>query len=259
MIGSSFIVLGGAGLIGSAVCSYLRNNDKQVLSITSENYADCIGAKADVLINCNGNSFRYKAVQDPQWDFNKSVLTVQRSLFDFFVNQYVYISTVDVYNYLHDPSKNEEKSIICPAKLSAYAFHKWLAERLVEKYAKRSIILRVGTVLGKGLKKGPIFDLKSSKPLHMSLDSELSFIDTSNIAKAIFAVVAKCPKLAIYNLTGTGSARLSDLQTRVPSPILIEANAVDKTYMYNINTTKIRSVVSIPTSLKIAINFLDNE
>ena len=148
----SFIVLGGTGLIGSAVVAHLRRQGGDVLSVNSQNYQELVGQSADVLINCNGNTFRFKANQDPHWDFRASVESVERSLYDFRIGLYIYVSTIDVYPILNDPEQNSED---CPIDLGAidpYGFHKRIAERLVEKYAPRSVVFRCGTAIGRGLK-----------------------------------------------------------------------------------------------------------
>ncbi|HHT9113652.1 MAG: NAD-dependent epimerase/dehydratase family protein [Planctomycetes bacterium] len=254
---ASNIILGGGGVIGSAISSYLESEGESIISVNSKNYHNCIGAKADVLINCNGNAFRYRANQNPRWDFESSVITVEHSLFDFCARLYVYISTVDVYNVLHDPMRNKEISSIQPEQLDTYGFHKWLAERLVEKYAMRSVILRVGTVLGDGMKKGPIYDLLNGKALHMSLGSELTFIDTNTIAKAIKAIIATNPMHEIYNLTGTGFIRLHDIQGKIPFPIRLSHGAEGVIYNYNINNDKINTIIKIPSTIDIVENFIE--
>ena len=96
----SFIVIGGTGLFGSAVVAHLRGLGADVLALDSKKYGAAVGQTADVLVNCNGNTFRYKAIQDPPWDFQASVASVHRSLFDFRVELYIYLSTIDVYQVL---------------------------------------------------------------------------------------------------------------------------------------------------------------
>ena len=120
----------------------------------------------------------------------------------------------------------------------------------------RSVILRVGTVLGAGMKKGPIYDLLNGKPLHMSLDSELTFIDTNTIAKAIKAIVSINPMHEIYNLTGTSFIRLRDLHGKIPFPIILSPGAEEVTHKYNINNAKINTITKIPTTIDIVENFL---
>lgn len=258
MLEASCIVLGGTGFIGSAVLAHLERLGELVICINSRNYAHCLGARAKVLINCNGNTFHYRANQDPRWDFEASVVSVERSLFDFRFDLYIYVSTVDVYNVLHDPARNHEGVLIQPERLDAYGFHKWLAERLVEKFAARSAILRVGTVVGDGLKKGPLFDLLNAQPLRMSLDSELTFIDTPTIAKAISLIIDTQPKRQTINLTGTGSAKLRDFRSRIPWPIKMAEGAEAVKHCYNVNNETMRRIMPIPPSFEIAAKFLDD-
>ena len=51
--------------------------------INRENYNRYLGSRADILINANGNSKKYLAQEDPILEFEKSVLSVKKSLEDF--------------------------------------------------------------------------------------------------------------------------------------------------------------------------------
>jgi len=256
LTGGSYIVLGGTGLIGSALCAHLRQEGRSVVSVTSANYDVHRGAAADVIVNCNGNSYRYRANRDPRWDFTASVTSVEQSLFDFGFDLYVYISTVDVYDHRDDPGCNHEAVAIDPTGLDAYGFHKWLAERLVERFARKSLILRVGTAVGPGLKKGPIYDILAGNPLRMSLDSELTLIDTPTVARAVTTLAVSAPSREIFNVTGTGPVRLQDLEARVPGRITVAPEAEATRYRYHINNERIRSVLPVPTSREVAEGFL---
>ena len=252
----SLIVLGGTGLIGSAVCGRFKRGGHAVVSVDSKNYARSVGAEADVLINCNGNSYRYKAGQDPRWDFDASVLTVEKSLFDFKFGRYIHISTIDVYPELADPARNREDAAIEPQRLHPYAFHKWLAERLVARFAGRSLILRVGTVIGAGMKKGPLLDLLLGQPLHMSAESELSLIDTATIAEAVVRFVAEPPEHGTLNLTGTGPALLGALCAKAGLKWRLAPGAEQVVYRYNINNARLREHFPVPTSHEIGSRYL---
>ena len=252
----SLIVLGGTGVIGSALCHSLARDGHAVLSIDSKNYAACIGAKADVLVNCNGNSYRYKAGKDPRWDFDASVLTVEKSLFDFAFGRYIHISTIDVYNDLADPTRNHEDTTIDPQRLHPYAFHKWLAERLVERFAAQPLLLRVGTVVGTGMKKGPLLDVLSGSPLHMSAESELSLIDTETIAEAVVGFVAAPPKYHTINLTGTGPALLRALCENAGLKWQLASGAEQAVHHYNINNARLLEFLPVRTSHEMGARFL---
>jgi nucleoside-diphosphate-sugar epimerase len=258
MQNQSYIVLGGNGLIGSRIVRELTEKGSSVISITRENYNESLNVEADVLINCNGNSFRYKANHDPQWDFNTSVESVFNSIFDFRVGFYVYISTVDIYNHRSDPECNHENTTIEPIELDNYGFHKWLAERVVEKYSNNSLILRLGTILGNGLKKGPIFDLLQKKPLHMHPDSRLTFINTSFVLSAIEKIMSHSANgHSVYNLTGTGFVTLSEIIEKLSlSHTIISGRNELPSYNYNINNGKIRKLFPLPSSFEVAESFV---
>lgn len=242
-----YIVLGGTGLIGASLVAWLREQGRGVLPVSSKNYAEHVGARTKVLINCNGNAVRFLARKDPEWDFDASVVSVHRSLQDFEADLYLYVSTVDVYNRVDDPATNHEGVGICHAELDVYAFHKWTAERLVERFARRSAILRVGTVVGPGLKKNPIYDLLQGHPLHMSLDSELTVIDTGTIARSVEAIVRAEPQREIFNVATSGSVKLRTFQEQTGRPWSYAPGAEQIVYRYHINNEKLACLLPLPT------------
>jgi len=246
------IVLGARGLVGSAVCARLEGSGFDLVRVHSRNYAEHAGYEADVLINCNGNAYRFRANQDPAWDYEASVVSVERSLEDFSVDPYVYVSTIDVYSEKGDPSRNHEDMIIDSALLDAYGQHKRQAEAAVQAQARNFLILRLGTAIGDGLKKGPLYDMLHESPLHMSLDSELSLVDTAFMATAIDQFIASRPEAGVINLTGTGSVRLRDLVPFISRPVQVLPGAENTCYSYDINTTRLQRLMSVPTSLDMA-------
>jgi nucleoside-diphosphate-sugar epimerase len=251
------IVLGGTGLIGSQVCAHLAGLDLSVLPVTSKDYATKRGARGNMLINCNGNAARHLAQKDPMWDFEASVTSVERSLFDFAYDRYLYLSTVDVYREVHDPSRNDETAEVRSVELHPYAFHKWLAERLVERFAPRWMVARLGTVIGAGLKKNPVYDLLNGHPLRVSLESELTLIDTVTIARCIETLIQRGGDREIYNVAATGAVRLRELQDRLGRPASLEPGAEQIVHRYSINNNKMASLTPMPTSWEALEAFLE--
>jgi dTDP-4-dehydrorhamnose reductase len=256
MFNSTYIILGTNGLIGSYLFEVLRSGGAKVIGVNKENYNKHIGNSADFLINCNGNSYRYRANQDPEWDFSASFLSVYDSMNDFHCDTYIYMSTVDVYNNKSDIDNNYEGVSINPSNLDYYSFHKWLSERLVSKYKNHHIILRLGSVLGPKLKKGPVYDMLNGNNLHMSLDSKLTFIDVETIFDTIRVLIGKKLLNQTYNVTGSGFARLSSLNEYFDIKPKVDDTSSNKVYLYNINVNKLSKIIKIKTSIDISKNYI---
>lgn len=259
MYNADYIIIGGNGLVGKSMVDKLRANKYDVISVDIDNYKDCIGKKAKVLINANGNTYRFKANNKPHWDFNYSVQSVLDTFKDFNCELYLYVSTVDVYNDLSNPSNNTEKAIIDPTTLDYYGFHKWLSERLVQKYCSKSIILRLGTVLGENMKKGPLYDLLNNNPLHMSYDSKLTFIDINILSSVLLGLLKMKECNQIYNVTGKGYVELNYLKDKFSLKSPVDKSSQNKIYKYNINNQKLDSIFGISTSKEIAENFIQKK
>lgn len=259
MSSTDVIVLGSEGLIGSAVSRTLESNGLTVTRVHRGSYIAHKGLEAAVLINCNGNSLRFRANQDPHWDFQASVASVEASLFDFKVARYVYLSTVDVYNRVDSLQTTTESTTIVPKDLMPYAFHKWLAERIVERHAPKSLILRLSTVIGPDLKKGPLFDLVNDKPLFMSLDSEISFVDTHTIAAALVALLIAPEASGIFNVAPTGASRLANVAKRIQKAPMLAPEASGTLYHYAIANQKISGYIPMPTSDHVVQRFLESQ
>ncbi len=181
-------LLGSTGFVGSAFANIFQREGIDFHGIHSRNYEQYIGTEYDILINTNGSSTKYLADKNPRLDFTLNVRSVVDSLHDFKFRLYVYLSSIDVYNNVSDPSQNHEEVPIDSVKLSNYGFHKYLAELAVRKYAVDWLIFRLGGMVGKGLKKNPIFDLIHGQPLRVHPDSAYQYINTDDVARFVWQI-----------------------------------------------------------------------
>ena len=175
-----------------------------------------------------------------------------RSLFDFQADLYIYLSTMDVYDSKDNLAKNSEDSAIRHHELTAYGFHKWLSERLVEKYSNRHLILRLGTAIGPGLKKGPVFDLISGNPVPMDPTSTLSLIHTQVISEVVRKLTDKGQSYqGIYNLTGKGSVSVESIARELEVSIKrqTEIGTSAQFHKYDINVEKLSRIIPLPSSI----------
>lgn len=198
----SIAIIGAKGMLGSDLVLYLHK-EFHVTGITKENYKKYQGQTFDIVVNANGNSRRFWGNAHSFEDFIASTESVYKSILDFPAEQYIYISSSDVYvNHANAPS---EDTIIESDKLSSYGFHKFLSELLVTHYAKNYLILRSCMILGTKLKKGPFFDITHKRPLFISKKSSLQLITTRAIAEIINVLTKRSIKNEIFNMGGKGT------------------------------------------------------
>ncbi len=199
------LLIGAKGFIGAALAAAARARGYALTAIDRDNYAQSQGAQADLLINAAGNSRKFLDDQDPLQGFELSVSSVMRSLHDFKFNFYIQLSSGAIYPDEGNPANNAESSLLDPAAMTRYGFHKWLAEQLVRRYAPEHLIVRLGGLLGPGLKKNAVFDILHGGPLYVHPDSQFQYMDTRDLAEAIFDLYAKAAgKVQLLNLSARG-------------------------------------------------------
>ena len=181
-------IIGANGFVGRALVNYLNNFDCYfVTSITKKNYYEKSAYKYDIIINANGNSKKYWANNNPLLDFEASVVSVYKSIFDFKYNQYIYISTIDVY------------------KNNIYGFHKHIAEEIIFKHSQNHIILRCPLVIGKNMKKGILKDILNDKSLFVTKESRYQLITDTEIAKVIHSLINGSQPYVYNSVANIGS------------------------------------------------------
>ena len=200
------LVIGAKGFIGSAVAAEAAAQGYTVSAVDINNYKDFQGLEVDLLINAAGNSRKFIDDRDPVKGYELSVTSVMNVLHDFRFTFYVQLSSGAVYPDEGDPRVNSETALLQPSKMTRYGFHKWLAEQLVQHYAPKHLIIRMGGFVGSGLKKNALFDLLTGGPLFVHPDSEFQYMDTRDLAKAVFTL---CEGAAgtetLFNLSARGT------------------------------------------------------
>jgi len=189
-------ILGGKGFVGSELAKALEK-DYKVVVIDRENYKLHLEEHFSIFINANGNSRKYWAEENPKDDFQASVVSVYNTLKDFRFDKYIYISSIDVYH----PE-------------TVYSRNKILAEEVLQTNLKPTeiLILRLGAVIGKEMKKGALYDAINSGKLYVTKDSELQFINIEEIKKFIQLAVTKRYYGMLLDIVSTDSLIASDLE-----------------------------------------------
>ena len=246
-------IIGGNGMLGSDLVRHLSSTFS-VTSITRENYNAHRGSVFDVLINANGNSKRFWANQNVLEDFNLSTLSVYKSLFDFKFGIYVYISSSDVYEKHNKKIYTKEENVPGISNLSAYGLHKYISEQIVENHARKYLILRCSMMLGENLKKGPIYDILTNKPLFVSNDTKLQMITTREVLDIIRLLIAKKYFNKIFNVGGRGTVSFKEINKFFSTPISFLKKAEKQEYEMNVE--KLKKAYPLKTSKKYLQEFI---
>jgi len=246
-------VIGGEGVLGADLVEYL-SPFYSVTPITKQNYKFYIGQSFDIIVNANGNSKRFWANEHVIEDFMLSTATVYKSLFDFKFKKYIYISSSDVYENHGRRSLSKENHLPDIKNLSPYGLHKHLSEIIVKKHAKDYLILRCSMILGKNLKKGPIYDIMHNKSLFISKESRLQMITTKEISNVTNFLVKKKKSNEIFNVGGKGTVSFNNISSFFSNPVKFSKSAEKQTY--EINVDKLNKMYNLCSSKSYLQEFL---
>ena len=249
------LIVGAYGFAGSALVRVFSQLGHDCVAIDQDNYNAMVGAKGDVLINADGNSAKYLAERDPAGEIDRSVKPVMQSCADFSVDRYVLLSSADVYPCTSDPLLNSERAEIDLGKLSVYGLNKYLAECVVRNRCARWLIVRMGGLLGPGLRKNPIFDLLAGQPLRVHPDSEFGYLHTEEVARIIAHLLQQPTTNELVNLAGSGLVSVRQLAAWA-GRTLDDAAASQPCIRYEINNEKLGTFWRIPTSSATAKEFI---
>jgi nucleoside-diphosphate-sugar epimerase len=251
------LVIGAKGFIGSAVAAEATARGYAVTAVDLDNYQELTGAEADLLINAAGNSRKFIDDQDPVKGYELSVTSVMNVLHDFRFKFYVQLSSGAVYPDEGDPRKNNEETLLQPSKMTRYGFHKWLAEQLVRHYAPKHLIVRMGGFVGPGLKKNALFDLLTGGPLFVHPDSEFQYMDTRDLAKAVFELCeGSAGKETRLNLSARGTVSVRQAAAwagrELPEESLSRPNI-----RAELNVDKAARIITLPETAETVRRFID--
>lgn len=251
------LLVGAGGFVGSAFARFFDRHGIPYTGITRDSYAASTGRAGTVLIHAAANSRKYLADSDWYADFEASVTSVLRTMRDFDVDRYVLISSVDVYDCLHDPDRNSEEAVIDPLRLSTYGFHKYVAEACVRRHRPRSLIVRLAGMVGPGLKKNPVFDVLHGQPLRIHPDSQYQFMSTDAVADIVWRLIESAYPNGIINVCGSGLISPREIGEMAGLPVVVapEARAAAPRVVH-INTRRAQALVPLPDTRAAVTEFI---
>jgi nucleoside-diphosphate-sugar epimerase len=221
-------VFGANGFIGSKIVDTLVSK-YEIVPITRDNYSNLKGDSFDVFINVAGNKRNYWANQYPQKDFKVSTIPVYSSIFDFKIGQYIFMSSIAVYD-----------------KESHYGFNKILCEEIIKRHSKNYSILRCCTVIDKGMEIGIINDVLTRVPLFISADSRVQFITREEIANVVMTLLTSTIKNKVFNVGGVGTVKIGELEGLTGKSIIYQLDAEKRHYEMDIS--ELETIIKLKTS-----------
>ncbi len=251
------LVIGAKGFIGSAVSAEAMARGYAVSPVDLDNYKAAKGMKADLLINAAGNSRKFVDDQYPMKGYELSATSVMQTLHDFHYAFYIQLSSGAIYPREDDPHQNSEMTPLSPATMSRYGFHKWLAEQLVQHYAPRHLIVRLGGFVGPGLKKNAVYDLLSGNPLFVHPNSEFQYMDTRDLGKAIFELYEGTADSAmLLNLSAKGTVSIRQIAGW--AGIKLPKEAFDCPIVRaELNVNKAAQILTLPETRETVCQFIE--
>lgn len=249
-------IVGARGLVGSAFARLLANRGVETRLVTRENYADFADQESDVVIDAAGNSVKYLADSQPCREFDASVGHRVRTLRDFPARLHLHVSSVDVYADLSSPAMTREELPADPAGCSNYGYHKRLAEDCVRRYARSWLIVRLAGMVGPGLRKNPVFDILTGRPLRIHPDSQYQFLHTDDVARLVWSMVEDGLDGRVINVCGAGlisPQRISEIAGR---PMDLSAIGAATPRIVDVNIDRLRSRGPVPSTVETIEQFV---
>ncbi len=213
----------------------------------------------DAVIDANGDSRRFRANQNPHESFVANVLSVSERLAAIDAGTYVYLSTIDVYGEKRGERKgSREDAAIDLSGLETYGLHKRLAELLVLHQAERPLVARLGTVIGPGLKKNPVYDALNGLPIRQTPESTLSLIELATVEDALWRLLDG-GTTGIVNVTCARSitvARVLEMAAEATGRMDHDFHQDLLTTSYDINVDRMAAMAPLPTAEEMLAAYL---
>ncbi|MBL8158368.1 NAD-dependent epimerase/dehydratase family protein [bacterium] len=198
---ASIAVVGAQGYVGRALVMALKSSAYEVTPVTRDTYTDSMHGSYDVLINAAMPSARFKAKEDPEWDFRETVAKTADLLYRWKFGKFVQISTISARSQLD----------------TMYGRHKAAAESLCS--AKDNLIVRLGAMYSEDLQKGVLVDMVSGRPVFVDGESRYCFASRDFVASWI---VSNLDRTGIVEVGGREAVALKDIAAHLGTNILFQ-------------------------------------
>lgn len=178
--------MGHSGLVGSSIFSAYPDAE----TFNSSNIREIAGRNFDLLFIAALPAAKWWANQNPEEDTTNR-LALENLLLKVISSKTVLISTVDVFA---QPYGVDEDTTGEFQNLQAYGTNRRLFEIFIQKLFSRTWVVRLPGLVGTGLKKNVLFDIKFEKNTHsIPINSTFQFYPLSRLNDDLNAVLGREP------------------------------------------------------------------
>jgi nucleoside-diphosphate-sugar epimerase len=155
---TSVAVVGAEGYVGRAIARALaRRADVQLTAVTRSSYETARQGRYDVVVNAAMPAARFKARNDPRWDFVETVQKTADLLYGWELGKLIQVSSVSARCQLD----------------TIYGRHKSAAERMC--HPDRDLVVRLGPMYSEDLAKGVLVDMLEGRKVWVDGSSRYCF------------------------------------------------------------------------------------
>ena len=200
----SVAVIGANGYVGKALYKeLLKTNRYSVTTVTRENYDQIQKREFDIVINSAMPSARFKAKNDPAWDYAETVTKTANILYEWKYKKFVQISTVSARCQLD----------------TVYGRHKVAAEKLCD--FGDNMIIRLGAMYSEDLSKGVLVDMMQGKKVFVDGASRYCFASRDFVASWI---AEHLDQKGIVEVGGRQAISLAEIAKHIGNAIEFEGS-----------------------------------
>jgi nucleoside-diphosphate-sugar epimerase len=168
-------LFGAKGFVGSEIHRMLVEKGDEVTAVHRDNFETILNDNKiyDYVINVAMPSARFKASQNPLWDFKETVEKTASIFYKTKFKKFVHVSSVSARCQLD----------------TVYGRHKRAAESIVTTQSlaesDQHLIVRLGPMFGDTLSKGVLIDMLKRNPIFVSGESRYAFAPLDFVANWI--------------------------------------------------------------------------
>ena len=218
------LLIGSSGFLGKRIAEKISFGD------FASSESPIRDERFDLVVCSAPSARKWFANQNPNED-KRLVEELMHRVEHLRVGRFVLLSTIDVYA---DVSFANENSSTC-SSANPYGFHRLGFENFVSNRFSNTVILRLSGLVGRGLVKNPIYDLKHHNNLSsLNPESQMQFLPVEVLVREVQNAIVN-DDTGIFNLT---AEPIKLFEAAELCNLTLELNPKATIVNYDVRTTK---------------------